>query len=245
MLQLYGLHYSPWTEKARWALDVSNLSYEYIEYLPMLTTPILAIRTGNLFGKITVPLLFTDTGHVSESMPIAQYAAKRGRDSLFPSGKDKEIKKWNDLSETALRAARAMVIEKTARSHGAKQEALPALTPDGLRPVLTPVAELGLWYLRWKHHTSVVPIHEQKIILRKTLDEIARHLKDGRKFILDEFSFADICVAVIIQSIAPVGDHFLPLDKFTRDVWSEPDLAKEYKPLVDWRDTIYGNHRNY
>ncbi len=34
--RLIGLHYSPWTEKARWALDRQRVPYAFEEHLPML-----------------------------------------------------------------------------------------------------------------------------------------------------------------------------------------------------------------
>ena len=43
-ITLYGVGYSPWTERARWALDHHRIAYRYREHLPMLGEPMLRRR---------------------------------------------------------------------------------------------------------------------------------------------------------------------------------------------------------
>lgn len=227
-------------------MDISDVEYEYIEYFPMLTTPLLAFRLGNPFARITVPLLFHDSGHIMESYEIAKFASKQGNKSLFPADPEKEktIRLCNDLSDTALRAYRAIIIEKTAHSSSAKWEALPPVLPQGIKKLLTPLANMGIHYLRWKYHTQVVPFQEQKVILRKALLEVRNKLGKQKKYVLDDFSFADIALAITISSIKPVSDDYLPLGKHTREISEEYHLAEEFQDLLEWRDEIYKNHRN-
>jgi glutathione S-transferase len=45
MRKLVALHYSPWSEKARWALDHHGVAYRYEEYKILLGEPKLRLAT--------------------------------------------------------------------------------------------------------------------------------------------------------------------------------------------------------
>ena len=55
--ELVSLSYSPWSEKARWALDHHGIEYRNIAYTPMLGVPRLRMRLRAMRAKITVPIL--------------------------------------------------------------------------------------------------------------------------------------------------------------------------------------------
>src|SRR5689334_2595000 len=97
MHTLVGLHYSPWTEKARWALDHHGLPYTYEEYLPMIGEPALRLRTRRAFGKVSVPVLIDRDEAVFDSWEIARFAEKQGKGSkLFPEDRLHQIRAWNE-----------------------------------------------------------------------------------------------------------------------------------------------------
>ena len=50
MLDLYGIAYSPWTAKARWALDHHKIPYRYREHLILFGMPELRWRLKKPFG---------------------------------------------------------------------------------------------------------------------------------------------------------------------------------------------------
>ena len=55
---LYGLAYSPWTERARWALDHVGFDYHFQSYIPGISEPRLRMRLRRFRGPVTVPVLF-------------------------------------------------------------------------------------------------------------------------------------------------------------------------------------------
>src|SRR5580698_1853504 len=86
MIELLGLVYSPWTEKARWALDVRRVLYTFRPYQPILGEPALRLKLGRLRGRVSVPVLTLDDGRVlADSADIARWADGRGEGPrLFP-----------------------------------------------------------------------------------------------------------------------------------------------------------------
>src|SRR5579862_2703814 len=112
MTELLGLPFSPWSEKARWALDVRRVPYTYRVYQPIVGEPALRMKVGRLRGKVTVPVLTTDDGTVlADSAAIARWADGRGEGApLFPAEHAAAIARFIDLSERALDAARALTL---------------------------------------------------------------------------------------------------------------------------------------
>ena len=79
MNELLGLPYSPWSEKARWALDVRKVPYRYRVYQPLIGELELRIKMRRLRGPVTVPLLIDERGRVyDDSTDIARFADTLG-----------------------------------------------------------------------------------------------------------------------------------------------------------------------
>jgi glutathione S-transferase len=243
-LKLVGLSYSPWTEKARWALDHHRLAFRFEEHVPMLGEAKLRFRLRRLRGRATVPVLFDGQGPLADSFQIMLYADRIGAGApLVPAGRLEEVSRWNDRSESALRAARAIVVAKTSTSPEAKVEALPALVPGVLRPALRGVADLGLGFFRLKYGLASAAGAEEAA---RALREVLLHLRaglGGRRYLLGAFSYADIAMAVTLQPVRPVEHRAIRLRPATRAVWSDPELAAEFGDLVAWRDALYAEHR--
>ncbi len=243
MAELFGLSYSPWTEKARWALEHHRASYRYVEHVPMLGEPYLRWKAQKLTGRVTVPL-FVDGGEpIMDSLAIAAHAERGGQGSpLFPAAKQAEIEAWNARSERALAAARGLVVARTAASRLAKQEALPPLVPESLRPALTSVATMGVAFFRLKYGLDAAGEGERRDVIAGEL----RGLRDalgGRPYLFEGFTYADIAMAVVLQAVQPVDGAFVPLRPGTRDAWADPVLAGPFQDLCEWRDRLYAKHR--
>src|SRR5262245_14984315 len=111
-----ALPYSPWSLKAKWALDHQHIRYRYVNYLPMLGEPILRAATGRWRGTISVPWLFTEDESIDGSFAIARWADAHGTgQTLFPAGRDADIARWEERSEAMLSAARPLVGERMLR----------------------------------------------------------------------------------------------------------------------------------
>ncbi|MBM4341813.1 MAG: glutathione S-transferase N-terminal domain-containing protein [Deltaproteobacteria bacterium] len=239
---LYQIHYSPWSEKARWALDARCVAYRKVEYLPMLGAPMLRARLGRWSGKVTVPVLFASGQAHDDSLAIAQWAAGQGTGpELFPIGRATELLAWNRASEAVLAHGRALVTPRVAGDPSAALEQV----PKGLRwlgPLSAPLVALGVRYLRDKYALEAVGQNERRSAMRAELTALRQALASGAH-LLGAFSYADIAMAVALQVVEPVGDGHQRLGPATRAAWREPELADEFADLIAWRDRLYDRFR--
>ncbi len=241
---LYGIRYSPWTEKARWALDHHRIPYRYHEHLMMFGMPELRWRFGLLRKDLTVPALLTKDEKIIDSFHIAQHADRTGSaEKLFPTECLHGIFQLNELCESALDTARALVLHHMPRDPESQKEALGFL-PKPLRKILRPMAYVGMAYIR--REFEVGPDSE-KILLeryRSLLDNIrTKYRSAGGDYLFGSFSYGDILCAIALQGVSPVEGPWIPLGPATRRIWSNPELASEYADLIERRDHLYAKHR--
>src|SRR6185369_10337053 len=72
MTELIGIPYSPWSEKARWALDVRRVPYVSRLYKPLVGEPMLRLALRRWRGAVSVPVLREDNGRMlADSLAIA------------------------------------------------------------------------------------------------------------------------------------------------------------------------------
>ena len=244
MRTLWGLHYSPWTEKARWALDHHGIDYRYREHMPLLGEPALRWRARRRSpgAPASVPLLLEGDTLVSDSTDIARHADRLGsRAPLFGSGREDAIDRWVRASDRALQAARALVVDAISNSPGAQAESLPRTVPSALRPALRGVARLGSNFLARKYGAEL----DARARHRETLAHFCAELDaalDG-PYVLAELSYADLACAVTINSFAPLRERFFARSPATAEAWSQPELIERFAGLLEWRDQLYSSHR--
>lgn len=243
MSELCGLSYSPWTQKARWALEHHRISFRYVEHMPMLGEARLRWKLQRPTGRVTVPILVTRHGTLMDSLVIAEFAERVGKGTpLFPEGKRSEIGAWNDASERALAAGRGLVVARTARSEGAKAEALPSFVPGLLRPAMTGLASAGIAFFRWKYGLDGAGEDQRRAAIADELRGL-RGALGGRPYLLDGFSYADITMSMVLQLVRPASDEHWKLRPATREVWRDPALESEFGDLAEWRDGLFAKHR--
>jgi glutathione S-transferase len=239
MPELISLAYSPWSEKARWALDRRGVEYERTEYLIMLGELWLRIRARKATGRVSVPLLIDGDRIYTDSFEIARYAEWFGRGAALMDDMD-AVTRWNEQSERALSAGRVLLTERIARDPEAKREQLPPFVPRALRSALSPVATVGIAFMRRKWDFDHVARAETR--LEDTLAQL-REALGGGDYLLGSFSYADIAMAVVLQMVSPVDERYIRLGPATKRAWTHPDLARDYEDLVAWRDRLYERHR--
>jgi glutathione S-transferase len=242
MRTLYGLGYSGWTEKARWALDYHRVPFRYREHLPLLGEPLLRWRTPRGVHP-SVPMLVDEAGTTTGSMLIARRAESLGQGAhLFPSEALETVDRWEERSDKVLGVARASVVQRLMHHRQAQKESLPGFVPGFLRGVMAPTARMGASYLARKHRApaDVDAAIQQTAV--PALEGLRAELK-GRPYLMDRFTYADINAAVMLQFVRPVDDRYLPLGPGTREVWTQSELAGRFPDLLEWRDGIYAKHR--
>lgn len=244
---LVQIGHSPWSEKARWALDHHRISYRRIEYLTMIGEPILRLRLrgapGRGAGPATVPVLIDRDRIYADSWTIAHHADAVGAGApLFPPDAIDAVREIDQRAERLMNAGRARTAARTLESPRALQEALPPplrmLGPAGL-----PIAKLGARFLQRKYRADSRSLEDHERTMDDELAALRSTLGERDYFVDDAFSFADVAVASAMQFVAPIAFSGMRLGEATRAAWTEIDLARRYDDLVAWRDRIYARHR--
>ncbi|MBX3228446.1 MAG: glutathione S-transferase N-terminal domain-containing protein [Labilithrix sp.] len=240
-LVLVGEGFSPWTEKARWALDHQRLSYRYEEYTPLVGEPWLRVRARRVRGPISVPYLLGSGGlSIGDSFAIAREADRIGDGApLVPADLLDAIAIWNERSERLMRAGRAQILARTEQSREVQMESLPGHLPRALRGVLAPSVRLGTAYLRKKYAVRPVPDEELEVDLAAIRAAIA-----GREAqsLLDRFTLADVAIATALQAVRPHRSMPRGLLPAQREAWARPALAARWEDVLAWRDAMIARH---
>ncbi len=240
MDQLVGLPYSPWTEKARWALDHHRVAYRFHEHVPLLGEPILRLRAPK-GKKPTVPLYIHRAGSIVDSIDIARYAESVGQGTpLFVAKYIDTIERWNRASESLLVVARGLVIRNLLADKDAQLEAIPRFLP--FRSMLTPVARSATRFIGSKYAASESPELDVERVVVPLLDAWKTEL-GGRATLFDAFSYADITMAAALHFVTPVSSEYVRLGPATRRTWTHSGLSKKYADLLSWRDALYAKYR--
>ena len=238
-LELIGIGYSPWTQKARWALDHHRIEYKYSEHLIMVGMPLLKMKTGRWLGSVTAPSLVGGERPLLDSFAIARWADKQGGGTtLFPAEHTDAIELWNAKSDILLDAARMITTRALAENTAALAEALPFY----LKPVpgSVAVAKQAAQYVI-RHYA--IPGSERTWIetLRKGFLEL-REALGSQEYLLGEFTFADVAMAASIQAIQPPDTQYVPLGPASQRCWTRPELVAEFADLLHWRTQILEKH---
>lgn len=244
MNTLIHISYSPWSERARWALDVQKVPYVSQPYQPLIGEPALRLKTGNWQKNVTVPVLLTERGAITDSFDIAQFAAQEGRGvQLFPPDKMAQIEHFNALSERGLAAGRVLALLRVREN----QQALLELAPKSLRKV-PGMAAISLFGVNrtLRKYGAEVDAQKQNHNARETLEELRAALAQGGpdrgvQTLLGQFTYADITASQILAMVQPAAS--MRMGKANREMWRDAELAKEFADLVTWRDELYGKWR--
>lgn len=245
---LWSLSYSPWSDRVRWALEHRGVAYTRTAYQPMLGEPAMRLKLRRWTGPVSVPVLFTEQGPLTDSFDIAQYADRHGAadsSALFPASATEQIRRLNVLSEAALCAGRDLGLRRVLDD---QPEVLDDYVPAPVRRLLGTrsriIAKLGLRRTLAKY-ANVTPATPDDT-LREFLDALAAGLEAvtpdaaGDRYLLGEFSYADITMAEGLSFIRPPGSH-LRLSDGARSAYTWGKLPAGYDALFAWRDALYAS----
>ncbi len=242
--KLVTLSVSPWSERARWALDHHGLAYENVPHMPILGERRLRRMVGPHRPRATVPVLIDGSGVLTDSWDIAVYADREGKGSkLIPPEHEPAIRDWCAVADEASNAGRALVVAATLASGPALDEQGPPM-PKWLRPMLRPAGRAATRAFARKYGLELDDPAAPTAKVRAALDRLRRALAAASPYLQGSFSYADIAMATLLQGIAPVSDRFMKIGPATRDAWTRRELAADYADLIAWRDGLYESRRN-
>jgi glutathione S-transferase len=229
---LVGESFGPFTQKARWALEYAGVAHRYQEYTPTISEPGLRWRLRQWSGSVSVPVLFAGARIIRGSWEIARYASQVAADGRL--GDFTEISTWNELSERALEEGRTRVVQRVLGSPQALEEAVTTIFPAALAKPLRFVARDAAARLDRKYAHLVVPgsLRSALLFMRAKLHQT------GGDFLLGSFSYADIAMCVVLETVAPIMRTEPPLGPATKACWSQPELAREFEDLLHWRERL-------
>ena len=232
-MELVHIPYSPWSERARWALDHGRIAWTSIPYTPGVSEPVLRLKLRQVGGTISVPVLFTGDEVLRDSFEIAKFVGRTVDGFVGP-----RTEAVNAIAERALAAGRCLAGRRVLDD----PEAIAASVPTKLR-MLGPVARLAAadtWRrLLRKYDPEQRPSDQHRADLVAALGEIAERL-DG-PYVGRAFGYADIAAASALDFVAPWAEA--PLEPAVRAAWSDRELAERFHALVLWRDTLRACHR--
>ncbi len=242
--RLVSMKVSPWSERAKWALDHHGLAYETIEHTPFLGERRLRKLVGNKGSRATVPVLIVGQEVYGDSWDIALYADREGHGTpLVPVRLADGIRKWNVLADESMAAGRGLVVAALLASPGALEEAIPWAVPPSTRWLFRPIARHATTWFAGKYELRLEDAAAQRALLCSTLETLRSALAKDAPYLLGTFSYADIVMASCLHGICPVADRYVPLGSATRRAWTRDDLAADFADLLAWRDQLYERHR--
>jgi glutathione S-transferase len=243
---LWGLSVSPWTEKARWALDHHEVAYRYREHTPLLGEPALRWRTrGRARGtQATVPLLIDGRERIGDSHAIALHAERRGQgEPLFPGEHREAIAAWQRDSEATMHAARVLVAQALLENHNAQVEMLPPQIPGPLRRPLRLLAQSGAAFIARKHDAGPERRAESLRAIKQFAERVRQQLEGREHLVGERLTWADISAAMVVNGFSGGVPGRLVKLPASAQTWTQAELVEQFGDLIAWRDRLYANHR--
>jgi len=234
---LYGIHYSPWTIRARWALKHHGIDIVYREHTPLLGEANLRWQAhkAGLRGRMSVPLLIHADGACSDSWSIMCYADQVGTGKSLNTN-NIHIASWANRLEPAFDAGRRRLTRAMLKDKDALMEAGASGMPRWLTGSARPAAAMAARFIARKYGFN--PDGTDNIsVLTGGLD-LVREALAGKPTIHDTFGAADILGASLVGSIAP--HESVSIGHAMRRTWVSPELTDAYSDLVKWRDDLFG-----
>ncbi len=250
MLEFFAIPYSPWSEKARWALDHHQVPYREHAYQSPIGEPLLRLRLRKWHGKVSVPVLFDGRESYADSFTIAEYAESVGNGApLFGAARLERIRSFNEMSERALSAGRALALARVLDDDDALQELLPKPLRGWSGTAGRCVAAWGVKRVLRKYDAvdGTLERHERQLTsvldeVRATLDAV-KPAPGGLRYILGAFSYADIAASQVLQFVSPVKTGSFRIGRANRFAFGSEALSLRYRDLLAWRDELYAKHR--
>jgi glutathione S-transferase len=247
--ELLGLPYSPWSEKARWALDARHVPYTYRTYAPLVGELALRAKLGRWSGVVSVPALTEDGGRaIADSASIARWADARGEGPvLFPPEHEKEIDRFIELSERGLSAGRALSLHRSLADREALAEMVPRRVRAAVGPLAASIGSFGIRRTLRKYGSAGLDMATNEQTLSEVLDALREALArvDGTppaKTLLGHFTFADIAMAQVLAFVSPPA-FGLRVGAANRRTFTDAKFSERYADLLRWRDALYDEYR--
>ncbi len=244
MRRLLFIWYSPWSIRARWALDHHGVRHDLEHYLPMVGEPLLRARLRQGRGTVSVPVLFEEGGRaISGSKEIARHAervapAEGPARTLFPEAHTPGIERWDGIADAIARAGRALLMPRLEHDDAALVESLPrALRAGPVKLVGPPLARTVARYVAHKYGADPAHAEHDRRAMRAALAEVRAAVAGREHLAGDGLTYADVSVAASLQFVRPCP-ALARLGPATHAAWTDVAMAREHEDILGWRDRL-------
>eukprot|EP00892_Ulva_mutabilis_P011214 jgi/Ulvmu1/8465/UM043_0045.1 len=229
--ELWSIQFSPWSLRVKWALRCLDFPFQPVEYILPLSE--WNLRWKLMQWRVSVPVLFANDVVLKDGKDIVRYAQDRkaaGAEDLFVEG----VEDWIVLVDEVMGMLRHKAFQKLLGDNQALQLAVPPhlrwLGPVGLMIVRSAINGMAAKY----------PSPYDETVVTSAFNRIRAAIESSTTdYILGEFSYADICAAILFQMVRPVPDEVLKMPRGMRASFVQEDVAHSCEDLLVWRDKIF------
>ncbi len=226
--KLLTIPFSHYCEKARWALQRAQLSFEERRYLPVVHYT-ATLRAG---GGKTVPVLVTDDGVLTESTDILRWVSARVGGQLYPKDVEEDVVALEQLFDNVLGPATRRWNYGRMTRHRAFARSFFGGGVEGWQraslPLTAPILGLGV---RVRYRATPTQVERAAKQTFEVFDNVARRLADGRRYLTGErFTAADLTFAALSSPAVIPPEYGCPLPAF--ETWP----AAMIEPLKQFRE---------
>lgn len=229
---------SPWSLKPRWALHYYQIDHRQTNYFAGLMELWLRWKLWQWSGRVTVPVLITPSGNLTDGIDIARWADAHTTDrdlhSLFPQDRLDDIRRWEQRCNAVMQYNRGQFLQFSQASADRYKHFSPRFLlslPFGeqlarifggaiIRHLNTKYADLS----------SATTLEQAKATVLQIKDTLQR----PNDYLLGTFTYADISAAVLLQGLRMV------IGIGTPDAQSLAQLVDS--GLQQWQDKMYQHH---
>jgi glutathione S-transferase len=244
-LTLYTFAMSHYSEKIRWTLDCSAISYREV-----CLTPVFHIRPALLMGRrgqTTLPILQTPDAAIQDSPRILSWLrTHRGPLAVTPMAQQDAIrgveKRFDAIGKDVARFL-------YAGSFGLADEHILKLWTDYATPFQTKLIRIGYPLIRWafKRKLNITPAGAAKAQKRITevIDWLEMRLarQDSPYLVGTSFTAADITAASLLAPIACPKEHPIYGDPTYQASMVKAIEPWAQRPALRWVRQMYAKHR--
>lgn len=246
-IKLFQFPISIYCEKARWALDYKNISYQQVNLAPGLHRPIIKWAAPSCKQPITVPVLVIENHALQGSDKIIDYLDQEHFQPLLGFNDEtlhnqaSELEGFLDLEVgVPLRA----IFYHSLFNHNDKLAALWSDRAPLYAKAWVNLATPSLKYLirrMYRTDSCFVPKHKERFT--RALDRLDEIYQKKRFLVGDRFSRADLTAAAFLAPLKFPDEHLAPCPVSMPE--SFESFRKEHKarPAVKRVAELYRDYR--
>lgn len=230
-ISIWGLRYSPWTERALFALDAKKVPYRFHRYQPILGEIPLKLKSKHS-GRLTVPVAETEHGWLFDSLEIVRYADRVGAGDPLFSKLDQSLE---ETVRSGLDAARSFTTQRIFASEATLLEYAPPSLPKLLAG---PMAKLGMTLFSRKYALDARNKENDRSALSRAFETV----KPWMQSVPDALSTDVLWVTSLVSGISPHGG--IRMTDNMRAAFTDTEACTKFSWATEWRDAVYDRYRN-